>query len=346
MLVWVPLRVETTVFHRVVTDQMMACHTPEQTALYERGYPYLVQLVDGHKDDKKPAVSATKVFREYFGVYHVKWPRLTAAAFARGNDSTAPLSSDEAQKLTSALFDAEDDDFNVMRHRLFVLEALSSTDVVLEAVVESLEGLPKKRWNAMDDNVPGLLAYLAGFLLLRSSKRAAFEKRLEALHQATVKAKIPEGEEHLRGGLDLALHGNAGAARTLAKSHWQYWYWYLNVDDPKVHLARLADHSKSDWVPESRILFLAGPELLPLYTSKKALRQGKRLPNILGDFGMFAHDGVLDLMIDMIGVKGAGDAPAEYFKENAAYARPKLERLARGSGPGAVKAKAALGLAR
>jgi len=254
------------------------------------------------------------------------------------------VSDDEAQALTAALFDKKESDLNEMRHRLFVLEALTSTDVVLEAVVRAIEGLPKKRWGAMDDENPGLIAYLSGFLLLRSKKRAAFEKRLEAIYAATVKAKIAEGEETLRGGLDLALHGDAGAARTLAKSHWQYWYFYLNVRDPAVHLARLADNSKSDWVPESRILFLAGPELLPVYTSKKALRQGKRLPNILGDFGMFAHDGVLDLMIDMIGVKGAGDAPSDYFRANAAYARPKLERLARGSSAAAVKAKAALGL--
>ncbi len=340
----------------------MECHTPEQQRLYERGWPYVAELVDGHKDDKKPSVSATKVFREYFGVYHVKWPRLTAAAFVRGSakttdgdwDSpavakaaadTGPVSDAEAEAIIAAAFERRVRcDLNEPRHILFALEALTSTDVVLEAVVKGLENLPKKRYSGNDDELPAHLAYLSAFLLLRSDKRAAFAKRLEAVYDAAVKAKAPLGEETVRGALDLALHGNAGAARALANSHWQYWYWYLHVDDPAVHQTRLADNDKSDWVPESRILFLAGEKLLPVYTSKKALRQGKRLPFILGDFGMFAHEGVLDLMIEMVGVKGAGEAPADYFKANAAWARPRLEKRARGSGANAVKAKAAMGL--
>jgi hypothetical protein len=341
----------------------MDCHTPEQRRLYERGWPYLVQLVDGHKEDKKPAVSALKAHREVFGTRHVKWPRLTAAGFVRASakvkddewDTPAvtkaaadcgALSDAEAEAIVAAAFAARErhGDFHTLRHVLFALEALTSTDVVLGAVVKELEGLPKKRYGAIDDENPGVIAYLSAFLLLRSDKRAAFAKRLEAVYAATVKAKAPEGEEHVRGALDLALHGNAGAARALANSHWQYWNWYLHVDDPAVHLTRLADNSKSDWVPESRILYLAGEKLLPVYTSKKALRQGSRLPNILGDFGMFAHEGVLDLMIEMIGVKGAADAPREYFQANAEWVRPRLERRARGNGANAVKAKAASSL--
>jgi hypothetical protein len=45
-------------------------------------------------------------------------------------------------------------------------------------------------------------------------------------------------------------------------------------------------------------------------------------------------------------VKGAGEAPADYFRERAAFARPRLERLAKGSGASAVKAKAALALVK
>jgi len=324
---------------------MMHCHTPEQQRLYERGWPYVVELVDGHKDDKKPADSAANAFKgTYWGKYHVKWPRLTAKAFVGDG---AP------EQVVAGLFEKNaPSNFNVVRHRVFVLEALTSTDVVLEAIVRGLESMGESRWmgkstdpfDSTDDVNPSLLAYLSGFLLLRSSKRESFTKRLEAVYDATVKGGAPEGEHGVRGGLDLALHGNAGAARALAKSHWQYWYYYLNVDDAAVHLARLADNSKSDWVPEARILFLAGEKLLPVYTSKKALRQGKRLPNILGDFGMFAHEGVLDLMIDMVGVKGAGDAPREYFEANAAWARPRLDKRARGSGERAVKAKAAMSL--
>jgi len=294
---------------------MLPCHRPEQTRAYERGHPHHVELVDGHKDDKKPDVSATKVFREYFGVYHVRWPRLTAAAFARASaayeddwesddvkraaSATGPMTRDEAATLVRAwLAKVDRGDFYETSALLFVLEALTSTDDVLEALVRELEALPESRWNAAEaaDGNPAFAAFASGFLLLRSAERAAFAKRLEALYEATVKAGVVASEHNLRGALDLALHGNEGAKRTLAQSHWQYWYWYLHVDDPAIHLARLANNAKSEWVPEPRLLWLAG------------------------------------------------DAPRDYLRENAAYARPKLERMANGSGASAVKAKAALAL--
>jgi hypothetical protein len=347
----------------------LACHTPEQARLYERGYPYMALLVDDHKDDKKPAVAATKVYREYYGVYHVKWPRRVAHAFARASavvddgdwstdeaakaaSSTADVTADEAKAIIQAHLakDRRGGGIHQTFHAAFTLEAIVGTEVVLDAITTGLESLPEARWNAEDPNKIGcdddaaLLAYATGFLLLRTTKRAAFEKRLNALYDATLEAKAAPGEETVRGGLDLALHGTDGAKRTLAASHWQYWYYYLMVEDPEVHRVRLANTSKSEWVPEARILWLAGESLFPVYTSKKALRQGKRLPAILSDFGMFAHDAVLSLMVEMIGVKGAGEAPRDYFQANVPYAKPKLERLAKGSGPQAVKAKAALAL--
>jgi hypothetical protein len=340
------------------------CHTPADASLYERGYPYLVELVDGHKDDKKPSSIATRAFKNYWGPYHVKWPRLTAAAFVRASaaacgewdkpevataaSATGAVSADEAKEIVAAWLTAKwSPSWFEAYHPVTVLEAFVGADVVLDAIAEGLEKLAKaRRAGKDDDEAPSFFAYLCGLLLLRSERAKEHRAHLEAIYDDAVKQNLDEGEHTVRGALDLALHGNQGAARALANSHWQYWYWYLFVDDAKVHLTRLADNWKSEWVPEARILFLAGPELVPVYTSKKALRQGKRLPDLLADFGMFADDRILELMIDMIGVKGAGEAPATYFKERAAYARPKLERLAKGSSANAVKAKAALALAK
>ncbi len=340
---------------------MMPCHTAEQTALYERGYPYLVTLVDGHKDDKKPVASVAKAFKNYWGPYHSAWPRLTAAAFARASavrkdgwdepevakaaSATGPVTPDEASQIVGAWFKRGGrDSFNEAQHSLFTLEALVGTDHVLSAVTKGLEGAVGKKFK--DDTIGdiALLAYLSGLLLLRSAKAAEHRKGLEAVYEASVKAKLDQGEHSIRGGLDLALHGNEGALRTLAKSHWQYWYYYLMVSDPKIHLTRLADNAKSDWVPEARILFLAGPEMLPIYTSKKALRNGKRMPEFLADFSMFDHDGIVDLMVDMIGVKGAADVPGNYFRENGARVKKTLARIANGGSARAEKAKAALKL--
>jgi hypothetical protein len=337
---------------------MMACHTAAQTALYQRGYPYLVELTDGHKDDKKPSSIVTRAYKSYWGPYHVAWPRLTAAAFVRASavcvdgdwsapevakaaSATGAISTDEARAIVAGWFEnADRPSWYQVHHPVLVLEALAGTDAVLDAISERLE----RRIDAPEDGEKehGLFAFVTGFLLLRCTKANERRARLEAVYQAGVKKGLAVGEHSLRGALDLALHGNEGAARALANSHWQYWYYYLMVDDPAEHLARLARPYKSDWVPEPRILFLAGPELLPVYTSKKALRQGKRLPDILHDFGMFADERILELMIEMVGVKGAADAPARYFRDHADYARPRLERLAKGSSASAAKAGAAL----
>jgi hypothetical protein len=340
------------------------CHSPEETALYERGYPYVVELIDGHKDDKKPGAIATRAFKNFWGPYHVKWPRLTAAAFARASavacgkwgepevakaaSASGPVSVDEAKAIVAGWFEKPwSPTFYEALHPTIVLEAIAGTDVVLAAISDGLEKAATRPKKGKDEgSAHAYFAYLTGLLLLRASRAKDHRARLESIYDETVKQGLDEGEHTMRGGLDLALHGNQGAARTLANSHWQYWYWYLFVDDAKTHLARLADNYKSDWVPEARILFLAGTEMIPVYTTKKALRQGKRLPDILHDFGMFADDRILDLMIDMIGVKGAGEAPAEYFKERVAFVRPRLERLAKGSGANAVKAKAALALVK
>jgi hypothetical protein len=347
---------------------MMPCRDPESAALYARGYPYLVTLVEGHKDDKKAVANVARAFKNYWGPYHSAWPHLTAIAFARGSaarvedwDEAAvakaasvpgPITADEAKAIVAGWFARKGSgNFNETRHELFVLEALVGTDVVLPLVVSELEKVPlKPRKKSDDDDDDGggraLVAYLTGFLLLRATPAVAKAARakLESVYQAAVAAKQDVGEHTVRGGLDLGLHGNEGAARTLAGSHWQYWYYYLMVDDPKVHLARLADNYKSDWVPESRILYLAGPEMWPVYTSKKALRQGKRLPDFLRDFSLFDDDSGLDLVLDMVGVKGAGDVPAEFFKRYGASVREKLTRISRTGSARAEKASAALKL--
>jgi hypothetical protein len=77
-------------------------------------------------------------------------------------------------------------------------------------------------------------------------------------------------------------------------------------------------------------------------TSPKALRQGRRLPDILRDLGMLSHDRIVTLMIEMFGTRSAGSAPAEYFKRNAGSVRGRVERVARASGPLSTQAKAAL----
>jgi hypothetical protein len=339
------------------------CHTAEQDRLYALGYPILTMLVDGHKDDKKPADAVAKAFSDYFGRYQVAWPREVASRFvhaatafdgdAWGEDAVLkaalckePVSADVARRaITRQIENTSRCSWYTTRHIVCVTEAVAGTDIVLEALVDALEKLDPKRWpNSLgEDGTPSFYAYMTGFLLLRSTKANAFRKRLEAIHDAASKKKdVGEGEQTIRGALDIALHGTVGTKRALANSHWQYWHWYLMADDLDLQKERLANSLKSEWNPEPRIVYLAGADLLDIYLTKKGLRIGKLLAPFLDDIGMFADARVFSCMVDMVGVKGAGEAPLRYFKATKKTSQPKLERLARGSGATAVKAQSIL----
>ena len=235
------------------------CFTEEQERLYAAGWPHLIQLVDGHKHDRKPADAARKLYKDWFGAYHVRWPRQVALRFARAIGVDPALESAEAARAleddrdlaaeeVKAILDAQlatpahrDPIHN--EHTLFALEALAGTDVALEALAAALEQVARERrcekppgatdpshhgaerrpYGESDDRFT-YFAFLSGYLLLRASEEAAARAgvRLEALYREAVEANAEIHESLLRGALDLALHGTEGARRVLPTSHWQY----------------------------------------------------------------------------------------------------------------------------
>jgi hypothetical protein len=337
----------------------MRCFTPEHDALYARGYPHMVELVDDHRDGRKPDL--TKLFRKHFGAYHVRWPREVAHAFVAACTAVPVTAIATPQAAAHGVSTIDRDQaraalqrqlelprrraFHADRHLVWCVEAMLGTDTTLELLIDVLHALPRDRWpvpgghhdpeqqprhpqmepiihrtNVLGENSStGYFAYLAGFLLLRATPAtaAAGRARLEALWRATGDAGAIEGEDTLRGGLDLALHGSEGMRRQLPHSHWQYLHWWGFVDDPVLLRARLTARQLAEWSPDPRHAWLC-PELVDLLFSTKVVRGlTEQRAQFLEDVGMFDHPAVAVLMHEWKADKKAGAVAQRWLDQHA-----------------------------
>lgn len=318
----------------------MRCFTEEATSLYQRGYPHMVILVDGHKDDKKPDPS--KIYaKKYFGEYHVRWPRKVAEAFVRsyGGDAASPEAG-----IAFRLSQPRRQQFQQDAHFLFCVEAMVGADTTLEALVQALCDVPEERWpirgSKLDPEtreqsphvIPaihrmnvhyengntGYYAYLAGFLLLRASPEVASRARatLEELWSRAASKGVSPIEETLHGGLDLALHGTEGARRVVTDSHWQYLYWWGFVDDKALFLERFRASNKSDWDPDPRHVWLC-PDIADYVFQKKIVKKlGPRRPAFFEDVGMFDDPRVEAMMREWKDDKKSGPIATKWLADH------------------------------
>jgi len=333
---------------------MIRCFTREQTSLYERGYPHLVVLVDGHKDDAK--ADPSKIYaKQYDGAYHVQWPRKVAEAFVRACTSAA---SDARTTAKPGPIDVEQARAAIAYqlakprrwaafadpHLLFCIEAFLGTDETLELLVDALSSLPPERWpvkgasldpGTRDATMPGMnpaihymnvlyengkvgyFAYLTGYLLLRASDgvRERARARLEDLWKKSTELGVDPIEETLHGGLDLALHGAEGARRVLPRSHWQYLWWWGFIDDPTLFRTRFAEKMKSDWSADPRHVFLC-PDIIDTVLEKKVVKRIAKRASFLEDVGMFDHPRVPELMREWKDDKKAGAVATRWLAEH------------------------------
>lgn len=346
------------------------CFTDEQDRLYERGWPYMRILVDGHKDDRKAVQSAQK-----FNRYHVHWPREVAHRFVRGAvfsqcngaswqdprvraklEVAGAINEDEAGMLLDDLLTSR---VKAQPHRLstllLLLEAMVGTEFVIDSVLPRIECLPRARWlpdrssfNPGDDEIPGFVAFHLGFMMLRLSRERALEvrQRLERLYERMVDIHgIPHHERCLLGDIDLALHGSRAIARVMPNSRWKFLIWYANVDNLKIlkkRMDRIEGRYLADWVPNGRLVYLAGYELLDTYAENLIRVSAPQVPGFLEDIGMFRCETVTRIMLEFVGKKAARDAPLTWFSRHADFARETLEEVAQEQGHLSRAAQAAL----
>lgn len=336
------------------------CFTREEDELLALGYPHLVRIVDGHKDDAKFAANARKVAGSYKAAakYRIEWPRKMAEEFVRLSKSDwfqdwqmrAPSAEELAKKVAMGPVSEEEARailaFAVKQHGCthtwrveavdFILEQLVGTEVAVDAILSALEKLPKARFQKEVGGPDRMLAghvLDVGFMLLRlpEARRAHHRGRLAALwdehHDGSTAIDV-------MNALDRVLHGaKAFGPRT---GHYDYLDWHVYVDDV-AHLHDVIAHKDTIYGGlDARFVYLAGPEVIGMIGKRRP--RAETLLGWLDDIGMIKHPLVTALFLEYVGKSGAKDKPLQWFKARAADLRPELEKLAKGKGANAEKA--------
>ncbi len=337
--------------------------TKSDDELLAKGWPHLTRLLDDHRHDHAPEKFALAVVSATEPVYYSEWPREVACRFLRtgcvtqfkdkaGQGLTArvkaalsdsrPLEKAEAQRLLyeAALRGEEGQEFKV-RDFVYGIEAVAGTDAALEAICSGLEDarleLPRNLADPMHTLFKGALAGTVGFLLLRASAAAKKKavKRLTAVRERLKETKA-EAWEPCAVNLDVSLEGAAAVKRAFAGRQ------------PDLQLVQYA-HDDAAFVrrvvtedPEQpltvRHAAIGGPKVMEGLASRKfPLAQ---MPYLMRDFGMVKSPQTVELALALMPKASTKGTPRKWFEEHADYARPYLEKAARGAAEKARLAKA------
>ncbi len=319
----------------------------EQDVLFALGWPHLRWLVDGHPDDATPTDDKLMKVCQDGGVYGLVWPRGMANRFVRGfaassDDATnsnpkwalpalgdaTDVRAEEGPRLVQGLFGPERYNDGLVEHFVFLLEAMHGTDAVLDWILSAFEGMknPPPR-----DEEACALATSAGLLLLRvppAASRAA-KARLEKL------AKTIQGDS-LREFLRSAIGGGEAA-----KAQGLHPSYYLNVtDDPA---AVVASAKEGEHITSPRMIFLGGAAVVKAIAphwkdlefdyEQAALARGLaevRLPE------------AMELLATLAVASKAKKIAGALLETRGDYARPILEKAAKGKGGDTYKKALAL----
>ena len=337
--------------------------TADDDIAWALGFPYVRYLTDD---------APTKVGPHPFVVFdehQLTFPRATAVRIVRGYhhrpappgcdiskatkevrkrvESTSELGVDEVSELIRSQVHHESDWYLPQRfgRMLLLAEALVGSVPVAHAVVDALERI---KLSDKASNFEEVVAML-GFMLLRvppdvsDALHARLRKRL-AGKEIKVASK-GAAQRDLYRTLDLVLEGKRAIPRSADGAPHGYAtrpsLLWVN-DDPSFLRSRLRRDDDCSAAPEARLVFLGGDEVLDFelawmdryqWPSPRSL-----VHRILSEhYAPIRSPKLVPLMLRLSRTKGGKRAALAWFSEHAAYARPHLEKLARGPGGDAAK---------
>lgn len=323
---------------------MTICFRPEDDDKLARGYPNLIVPVDGLAQDRAPAKSALKWYMASDPIYFAEWPRevlhrvlrvFAADAFKKHVDQTMKAFETSGPPDTRALLDAiarmfETGIVNYAFHKrtlVYGTEALAGTDATLTAIADAFAS---SAWvvpaETLNESCRDTLVECAAFLLLRASPAVAKAAREKIVPLAP---KIASAYEWCARTIDFALHGAAGVKRTMSTVKLERGEL---VADASLELAG----DDPDWVREMvakakpaapmsvRIAHIAGTSVLANLPARKW--PSVKMPSIVRDFGMIRDPEIVTFMLSLVGKSSVKDAPLEWFRAHADYARPILQK--------------------
>jgi hypothetical protein len=249
------------------------CETAESEALFRRGFPHLRWLTDEEVDE--PAGLAARAMMTGEPMIDFAWPRAVAvrvvrgylaigvkygaaspgdSAFLKALEKEGPLPEpsewfDKALRrdLTSKDFAVED--------AVFLLEALTSSDAVADAILSVLERDPsvmQRRGDALE------IGRCLGFVLLRVEDTEKFSSRIRALRDE-VAGRTVAPTRFWSGLVETLADGDAAFEK-----FGHALKYYVFVKD-RTRLVEKLKTAPGEFLPDLRFVYLGGPEVLDLY---------------------------------------------------------------------------------
>lgn len=326
---------------------MTLCFRPEDDEKLARGYPNMIVPVDGLNQDRAPAKSAMKWYMASDPIYFTEWPREVLHRILRvfaddafkgggGNgDAMKALDTNgppDAKMLLAAIGKMfETGKVNYAFHKrtlVYGTEVIAGTDATLMAIANAFASSAwKTPAETLNESCRDTLIECVAFLFMRASPKVVKAAREKIV---PLDPKVAKAYEWCAQTIDRTLHGAAAVKRTITTR------CGLELDalvsDASLELAG----DDPDWVREMvakakptepmsvRVAHIAGPSVLADLEKRKW--PAVKMPSIVRDFGMIRDPAIVTFMLSLVGKSSVKDAPLEWFRAHADYARPLLEK--------------------
>ncbi|HEY2369856.1 MAG TPA: hypothetical protein VGH87_25830, partial [Polyangiaceae bacterium] len=184
------------------------------------------------------------------------------------------------------------------------------------------------------------LAQTCAFMLLRASPKVATDAR-DVMERALAKGSTDKKYEDYFEALDYVLHG-AKVLRPHARKWWAMDLWQILGVSPSLDFAADDPTWVREQIPKEpkgpisvRVAAIAGPAALDGLADRKW--PARQLPSIVRDFGMLKDPRVVPFMLAYIGKPSVKDAPLQWFRAHADFARPLLQKTSTATAKAVLK---------
>lgn len=330
------------------------CFSKEHDQAFALGWPHIRVL---NEESIDPYKIGLRLLKDSQFDLRIEWPRKQASALVRAWGQgqlfdMAPGSREFRLAAQEALWNmrklTEDEVHEYINNRMqrtpmwtderatetfvLLLEALSETKWVAEAIVKWLEGLVFEELHELNTH-PALITYQLGYLLLRlpAKEAGALRQRLESVvtGNGDVHPKSdtrPKGQpSHIRSAL-LVLQGAPAADKYTDKDL----RWYTHTLDDPDHILMRCTINRIPTLPDARLVYLGGFDVIDTrFIQSWPELSGRDQKWFYEQFAPIKHPKIVELML--AGVQQGetfGTAAKGWFQQNSVYAKPVLEELA------------------
>lgn len=330
------------------------CFDDTYDRAFALGWPHVRFVVE---EDADPYKVGLRLLRESDFELRIVWPRKVASALVRAWGQgqlfdLAPGTREFRQLAEEALWNMRKltrEEVNLyISNRMqrtpmwtderstetfvLLLEALSETEWVADAIVSWLEGLVFEELHELNPH-PALITYQLGFLLIRlpRAKADALRKRLVNVVEGNgnVNAKSgtkPKGQPcHVRSAL-LILKG-AEAADTYTDKDLR---WYGHAEGDAAHILMRCTINRLPTLPDARLVFTGGTDVLGTrWIGGWPSLSAKDQKWFFEQVAPIKHERMVDIMLAGLqqGDPFAGLARG-WFADHVDWAKPILKGLA------------------